>query len=114
MTIDAALTIKHAYDDSEDPAGAFDFWLSACPNHDLVPDDLRKVCGIVSDVSGAITAWRALKNIPRGSGKKGDKANPTNRPKSTARPPQTSRNCKRQAAGKFCGYPYFPPSQDPC
>ncbi|GKT82294.1 glycoside hydrolase family 18 protein [Colletotrichum tofieldiae] len=102
MTIDAALTLKHAYDDDEDSAGAFDFWLSACPNHDLVPNDLRKVYGIVSDVSGVITGWRAPKNIPKGSGKKGDKANPTNRPKPTARPTETGTNCKRQAAGNNC------------
>ncbi|KXH25328.1 glucan endo-1,3-alpha-glucosidase agn1 [Colletotrichum salicis] len=102
MAIDAALTIKHAYDSDQDPAGAFDFWLSPCGNHDLVPEDIRKVYGIVSDVSGAITGWRAPKNIPKGSGRKGDKANPTNRPSASVKPTKTADNCKRQAAGNNC------------
>lgn len=81
MAISAAKSFAYLYPEEEDPAGAFDFWLSPCGNTDLVPDDLKKTFDILSSVADGIGSWKPPKNLKKGSGKTGDERNPINRGK---------------------------------
>ncbi|KAJ3496240.1 hypothetical protein NLG97_g2808 [Lecanicillium saksenae] len=95
----AAQTYNYLYPDSEDPSGAFDWWLSPCGDTSLVPDDLKKIFGIINEATDPLGSWRKPK-AKKGSGKKGDGLNPNDRtrgPKSD-KPGPNSRNggsCKR-------------------
>ncbi|KAK2616534.1 hypothetical protein QQS21_000577 [Conoideocrella luteorostrata] len=73
-----AQTYKYVYDESEDPAGAFEWWLTPCGGSDLVPESIKKAFDILGSVTDA-GSWRSPKNIKKGSGKRGDKINPRTR-----------------------------------
>jgi len=79
MALTAAETINYVYSKDEDPAGAFEWWLSPCGGTDLVPDDIKKAFGILSKVAGGVSSFVEPKNIKKNSGKKGDEGNPTDR-----------------------------------
>lgn len=79
--------INSIYPLGEDPAGAFDAWLSPCGGTDLVPDEIKKVFDILSQATdlGGGRGSRTPKNTKDkfgGKGKKGDEGNPrgTKRP----------------------------------
>lgn len=75
MAITGAKTIKHIYDEDNDPIEAFGNWLSPCGNLAyLLPKDLRKAFDTLSKVNDGIGSFKSPKNIPKGSGKKGDGA----------------------------------------
>lgn len=76
--------IAYAYPESEDPVGAYEWWLSPCGGSDLVPEDIKRVFEILSTVAEGASSFTTPKNIPRGSGRKGDAANPTDRSKPKA------------------------------
>ncbi|OAL62501.1 hypothetical protein A7C99_7087 [Trichophyton rubrum] len=90
---------SYVYSETEDPAGAFEWWLSPCGGSDLVPDDLKKAFDILSGVAEGISSFRKPKNIGRGSGKKGDEGNPRTptqpRPKAPTKPKPTGPKKKR-------------------
>lgn len=80
----AAQLLAYTYPEGEDPEGAFEFWLSPCGSSNLVvPEDIRKAYNILSNISYWTSSYK-LFNIKKGSGKKGDAANPTNRSKPKA------------------------------
>lgn len=81
MAVSAAKTIAYTYPAGEDPAGAFDYWLSPCGKTDLVPDDLKKTFDILSTVADGVGSWKPPKNGKKGMGRKGDAGNPTDRTK---------------------------------
>ncbi|EZF93084.1 hypothetical protein H113_06103 [Trichophyton rubrum MR1459] len=95
----AAQLASYVYSETEDPAGAFEWWLSPCGGSDLVPDDLKKAFDILSGVAEGISSFRKPKNIGRGSGKKGDEGNPRTptqpRPKAPTKPKPTGPKKKR-------------------
>ncbi|CAM1501216.1 Fc.00g103780.m01.CDS01 [Cosmosporella sp. VM-42] len=70
----------YTYDEAEDPAGVFDFWLSPCGGTDLVADDLKKAFDITQGVADGVTGFQKPKNFDKGNGKKGDKGNPDRSP----------------------------------
>ncbi|GIZ37972.1 hypothetical protein CKM354_000139900 [Cercospora kikuchii] len=101
--LDALLTatqmINHVYPKDQYPGEAFDWWLSPCGGDDLIPEDLRSAFDIMSLVSGG-SSFRAPKNIPRGSGRKGDTGNPKDQ--STPRPPTTTTSEPANTASADC------------
>jgi hypothetical protein len=72
------------YPEEEDPEGAFSWWLSPCGGTTLVPDETKKIFGVLSTITDDVSSFKKPKNIPKGSGKKGDDANPTDRSKPKA------------------------------
>lgn len=80
----AAQLISYAYPPEQDPVGAFEWWLSPCGGSDFVPDDIKHVFDILSTVANGVSSFQTPKNIRKGSGKKGDAANPTDRSKPKA------------------------------
>ncbi|KAL7936765.1 hypothetical protein V8C35DRAFT_296407 [Trichoderma chlorosporum] len=102
MAITATETVNYIYPQGEDPEGAFDWWLSPCGGSGLVPDDIKQVFDTLSQVTDGISSFKKPKNIPKGSGKKGDDGNPTDR----ARPrPNTGGSGKAPPAQKKCKIP---------
>lgn len=81
MATTAAETISYIYPDDEDPAGAFEWWLSPCGGSDLVPDDVRRIFDILNATPSGRSSYKPPKKIPKGSGKKGDDGNPIDRSK---------------------------------
>ncbi|EHK96459.1 putative Killer toxin subunits alpha/beta [Glarea lozoyensis 74030] len=81
MATTAAQMAAYAYPEEEDPEGAFSWWLSPCGGTNLVPEELKKAFNILSTVAGGVSNFKVPKNVPKGSGKKGDEANPTDRAK---------------------------------
>jgi hypothetical protein len=79
MLLTGAEMINCVYNKDEDPAGAFEWWLSPCGGTDLVPEEIKQAYGILSQVPAGRSSFRGLKNIKKGSGKKGDEGNPTDR-----------------------------------
>ncbi|CAI4211293.1 unnamed protein product [Parascedosporium putredinis] len=80
----AAQLISYAYPPEQDPVGAFEWWLSPCGGSDFVPDEIKHVFDILSSVANGVSSFQIPKNIRKGSGKKGDAANPTDRSKPKA------------------------------
>ncbi|KAL2134930.1 hypothetical protein VTI74DRAFT_10423 [Chaetomium olivicolor] len=80
----AAQMLSYAYPPDQDPIGAFEWWLSPCGGTDLVPDEVKRVFEVLSTVVDGVSSFKKPPNIPRGSGRKGDDANPTNRSKPKA------------------------------
>jgi hypothetical protein len=80
----AAQLIAYTYPEGENPVGAFEWWLSPCGGSELVPKELKKAFDILSTIAGGISSYKEPKNIKKGSGKKGDAANPTDRSKPKA------------------------------
>ncbi|KAJ2991695.1 hypothetical protein NUW58_g2206 [Xylaria curta] len=81
----AAQIAAYAYPPEEYPEDAFSWWLSPCGGADLVPDDIKKAFDILSNVADGVSSFKPPKNIRKGSGKKGDAANPVNLSKPKAR-----------------------------
>ncbi|KAI0385605.1 glycoside hydrolase family 18 protein [Hypomontagnella monticulosa] len=84
MVTTAAQVAAYAYPEEEDPEGAFSWWLSPCGGTDLVPDDIKKAFGILSTITDGVSSYKPPKNLKKGSGKKGDAANPKDRSKPKA------------------------------
>lgn len=88
MRVDAVATaaqmVSYAYPSDQDPVGAFSWWLSPCGGDDLNPDELKQAFDVLSSLADGTSSFKQPKNIPRGSGKKGDAANPTDRSKPKA------------------------------
>ncbi|KAI9150678.1 Glucan 1,3-beta-glucosidase [Paramyrothecium foliicola] len=80
---EAALTavqiINYVYPESEDPAGAFEWWLHPCGGSNLVPEEIRRGFDILSAITDIPGNFRPPPKLKRGSGKKGDAGNPTDR-----------------------------------
>jgi hypothetical protein len=76
MLATAAEMASYIYPANEDPAGAFSWWLSPCGGTDLVPDEIKKVFDILNSLPDGVSSFRVPKNIPKGSGRKGDSGNP--------------------------------------
>jgi hypothetical protein len=85
MLATAAQIASYIYPDSEDPAGAFSWWLSPCGGTDLVPDEVKEVFETLNSIADGISSFKPPRNIPRGSGQKGDDGNPNDQ--STPRAP---------------------------
>ncbi|KAK8051793.1 chitinase 18-9 [Apiospora rasikravindrae] len=83
MVTVAAQVAAYAYPDEENPEDAFSWWLSPCGGTDLVPDEIKKVFDTLSSVADGVSSFKQPK-FKRGSGKKGDDANPTDRAKPKA------------------------------
>ncbi|KAF7537072.1 hypothetical protein G7054_g4064 [Neopestalotiopsis clavispora] len=79
MLLDAAKLSAYVYSADQDPAGAFDYWLSPCGNTDLVPDDIKSVFDLLSSAADGVGNWKKPSGISKGSGKKGDDGNPSDR-----------------------------------
>jgi hypothetical protein len=99
MAATAAQMAAYLYPDEEDPEGAFSWWLSPCGGTQLVPDEIKKIFGILSTVADGVTSFSKPKNIRRGSGKKGDEGNPhesdRSKPSGSNNPPKkTTTKCK--------------------
>lgn len=78
MVTVAAKVAAYAYPEDERPEDAFSWWLSPCGGTDLVPDEIKKVFDILNSVADGVSSFTKPK-FKRGSGKKGDDANPTDR-----------------------------------
>ena len=87
MLLTAAEMASYIYPETEDPGGAFSWWLSPCGGTDLVPDEVKEVFNILNSVTDGMSSFRKPKNIPKGSGRKGDSGNPHDQ--STPRAPGT-------------------------
>lgn len=77
MATTAAQMASYLYPEEEDPEGAFSWWLSPCGGTSLVPDEIKQIFGILSTVADGVSSFKTPKNLKKGSGKKGDDANPT-------------------------------------
>ncbi|KAM7214665.1 hypothetical protein V8F06_009986 [Rhypophila decipiens] len=80
----AAQLLAYTYPPDQDPAGAFEWWLSPCGGSDLVPDEIKHVFDIMSSIADGVSSYKKPKNIKPGSGRKGDPANPIDRSKPKA------------------------------
>ena len=83
MVTVAAQVASYAYPEDQKPEDAFSWWLSPCGGTDLVPEEIKKVFDILSSVADGVSSFKQPK-FKRGSGKKGDSANPTDRAKPKA------------------------------
>ncbi|KAF2729337.1 glycoside hydrolase family 18 protein [Polyplosphaeria fusca] len=81
MAATGAQMASYLYPEEQDPEGAFSWWLSPCGGTDLVPDEIKKVFGILNSIPDGLSSFKKPKKIPKGSGKKGDDGNPTDRSK---------------------------------
>ncbi|KAK4156324.1 hypothetical protein C8A00DRAFT_41196 [Chaetomidium leptoderma] len=81
MITTAAQMVSYIYPEEQQPEDAFSWWLSPCGGTDLVPDEIKKVFGILNSVADGVSSFKKPKNIGKGSGKKGDDGNPTDRSK---------------------------------
>ncbi|CZS72048.1 unnamed protein product [Fusarium graminearum] len=107
MALTAAEMVNYIYPDGENPQGAWEWWLSPCGGSDLVPDEFKQIFDILGEVPAGRSKFKEPKKIKKGSGKKGDDGNPTDR--SAPRP--NNGGSKGQGAGKGGGKaPAKPPS----
>ncbi|KAF4450549.1 glycoside hydrolase family 18 protein [Fusarium austroafricanum] len=81
MLLTATEIINYFYPESEDPQGAFEWWLAPCGGSDLVPDEIKEVFDILSSVPTGRSSFRIPKGLKKGGGKKGDEGNPRAPPK---------------------------------
>ncbi|KAL7629535.1 hypothetical protein AAE478_001056 [Parahypoxylon ruwenzoriense] len=79
MATTAAQMVSYIYPEDQDPEGAFSWWLSPCGGTDLVPDDIKNVFDILSQVADGVSSFKPPKGIGKGSGRKGDDGNPIDR-----------------------------------
>jgi hypothetical protein len=89
MATNAAHLISYVYPEHEDPEGAFSWWLSPCGGTNLVPDDIKKVYNILSQVPNGVSSFKTPQKFKPKTGKKGDKGNPKDRSK-----PRSEPSCK--------------------
>ncbi|KAK1990037.1 glycoside hydrolase [Colletotrichum falcatum] len=68
MATTAAQMVTYLYPDEEDPEDAFSWWLSPCGGTELVPDEIKKIFGILSSVADGVSSFKKPKT-PKGSGK---------------------------------------------
>ncbi|KAJ8121377.1 hypothetical protein ONZ43_g2151 [Nemania bipapillata] len=104
----AAQVASYAYPEEEDPEGAFSWWLSPCGGTDLVPDDIKNVFDILSNIADGVSSFKTPKNIKKGSGRKGDDANPVDRSKpkaGTGKGPNGTGNGNSNGVKKKCRVP---------
>lgn len=95
MTVAAQLA-AHAYPDNEDPEGAFSWWLRPCGGTNLVPDEIKKVFEVLSNVGPGVSSFKKDKTkVKKGSGKKGDAGNPKDKDRS--KPRNDPDTCPREA-----------------
>jgi len=89
VAVSAAQMASYIYPENQLPEEAFSWWLSPCGGSNLVPDEIKKVYDILNQIPTAFATYKAPKHIKKGSGRKGDKRNPINRPKprESPRPP---------------------------
>ncbi|KAL2130078.1 hypothetical protein VTI74DRAFT_6916 [Chaetomium olivicolor] len=80
----AAQLVSYAYPPDQGPIGGFSWWLSPCGGDNLVPDEIKQVFETLSSIADGVSSFKLPKNIRKGSGKKGDPANPTDRSKPKA------------------------------
>jgi hypothetical protein len=111
MVATAAQMAAYLYPEEEDPEGAFSWWLAPCGGTELVPDEIKKVFGILSTVADGVTSFAKPRNVRRGSGRRGDEGNPhesdRSKPSGSNQPPKkTKKQCKIIAkdANKAIGY----------
>ena len=112
MAATAAQMATYLYPEEEDPEGAFSWWLAPCGGTELVPDDIKKLFGILNSFADGVTSFKEPKRVKKGSGKKGDSGNPheSDRGKpslSKPKPPKkTTLKCKirRGDEGKVVGH----------
>ncbi|KAH7117542.1 glycoside hydrolase superfamily [Dendryphion nanum] len=90
MATTAAQMAAYLYPNEEISEGAFSWWLSPCGGTNLVPDDIKKAFGILSQVANGESSFKPPKKLKKGSGKKGDDANPRDR--SIPRSPNNNNN----------------------
>ncbi|KAL6712340.1 hypothetical protein ACN47E_000217 [Coniothyrium glycines] len=82
MAATAAQMASYFYPEEEDPEGAFSWWLSPCGGTDLVPDEIKQIFDILNMIPDGVSSFKKPKDGKgKGSGKKGDDANPTDRSK---------------------------------
>ncbi|EAQ89742.1 hypothetical protein CHGG_06361 [Chaetomium globosum CBS 148.51] len=92
LLLTAAEMASYIYPETEDPEGAFSWWLSPCGGTDLVPDEVKEVFDILNSIADGISSFKKPKNIPKGSGRKGDSGNPNDQ--TTPRAPGPNRGPK--------------------
>lgn len=79
MAASAAQMASYFYPEEQDPEGAFSWWLSPCGGTELVPDEIKKLFGILSQVADGVTSFVKPKGDKgKHTGKKGDDGNPIN------------------------------------
>ena len=69
----------YIYSEDQDPAGAFEWWLSPCGGTGLVPEQIKEVFDILSVVADGVSSLKKPPEIRKESGRKGDSGNPTDR-----------------------------------
>ncbi|KAH8692466.1 glycoside hydrolase family 18 protein [Phaeosphaeriaceae sp. PMI808] len=98
MAATAAQIAAYLYPEEEDPEGAFSWWLAPCGGTNLVPEEIKKLFGILSAVPSGITSFVEPKRLRRGSGRRNDDGNPNERDRSNPSAPQkpqsTQKKCK--------------------
>ncbi|KAK4184949.1 hypothetical protein QBC35DRAFT_538819 [Podospora australis] len=89
----AAQMVSCVYPEGQNPVGAFEWWLSPCGGKST--KEIQEVFDILNQVAEGISSFRRPKNIPRGSGRKGDSGNPTDRsrPRPNHNPPAQRKKC---------------------
>ncbi|EQB59460.1 hypothetical protein CGLO_00145 [Colletotrichum gloeosporioides Cg-14] len=81
MATTAAQMAAYLYPEEEDPEGAFSWWLSPCEGTELVREEIKEIFEFFSSVAGGVSSFVKFK-VPKGSGNKGNDANPTDQSKS--------------------------------
>jgi hypothetical protein len=99
MATTAAQMAAYLYPEEEDPEGAFSWWLSPCGGTDLVPDDIKKAFGILSQVANGVSSFVTPKKVKKGSGKKDDDGNP----KDQSKPRSVNNNNNNGGGGSGSG-----------
>jgi hypothetical protein len=97
MLTTAAQIAAYLYPEEEDPEGAFSWWLAPCGGTDLVPDEIKKIFGILTAVADGVSSFVEPRRLRRGSGRRGDDGNPHESDRSTPSasvPPRTNAKCK--------------------
>lgn len=106
MLTSAAQMAAYLYPEEEDPEGAFSWWLSPCGGTNLVPDEIKKIFGILSEVTNGISSFKTPKSLKKGSGKKGDDGNPHDQstPRSTNNNNNNNNNNSGSKKKKKCNF----------
>ncbi|KAF5573899.1 glycoside hydrolase family 18 [Fusarium pseudoanthophilum] len=102
MILYAVDLINYVYPADEDPAGAFEWWLSPCGGSDLVPDDIKEVFDWLSAIPTGRSRFKPPKKIKKGSGKKGDAGNPRSAPGPQKPPTGTGSGSNPKPKKKKC------------
>jgi hypothetical protein len=98
MLTTAAQLATYLYPEEEDPEGAFSWWLAPCGGTDLVPDEIKKIFGILTAVADGVSSFVEPKRLSRGGGRRGDNGNPhesdRSTPSASTPPKKTTSSCK--------------------